>query len=68
MGAPTFKHADVQRLIRAATAAGLVVEAVEIAVDGALRVLTARPTRGVAVNDDGDWVSDAGAPQDHGRA
>ena len=63
-----FRQKDVERLIRGVQARGLEVEAVEIAVDGALRILTRRPAPGVAVNDDDDWTSLAGATQDHGRA
>lgn len=65
MGRLTFKQCDVERAVRAAKAVGLVVEAVEISVDGAIRLLTSRPAPGVAVNDDQDWVTFAGAAQDH---
>lgn len=60
--------AQIDLLIARAQAAGLTIEAVEISVDGAPRVLTRRPSPGVAVNDDDDWVTLAGATQDHGRA
>lgn len=63
-----FKQTDLERAIRAATAGGLVVKAVEIAVDGALRILTAPKETGVGVNDDDDWVSLAGSTQDPRRA
>lgn len=66
--AASFKQSDVERLVRAAKAADLIVEAVEIAVDGAIRVLTRRPAGGVPVNDDADWVTLAGETQDHRRA
>lgn len=55
-------------LIERATAAGLTVEAVEISVDGCPRVLTRRPTPGVALNDDTDWVDLAGEKTAAGRA
>jgi hypothetical protein len=63
-----FRLADVDRLIERVSAHGLTVEAVEITVDGAVRVLTSRPAPGVALNDDDDWVSLAGQTQDLGRA
>lgn len=59
---------DIDKLVERAAACGLTVEAVEITVDGALRVLTRRPAPGVALNDDDDWVTLAGQTQDHGRA
>lgn len=65
----SFRQSDVERLVRAAAAGGLIIEAVEVAVDGAIRVLTRRPAEsGVPVNDDADWVTLAGATQDHRRA
>lgn len=63
-----FKQSDIERLIRGAQALGLTVEAVEIAADGAIRVLTRRPLPGVALNDDDDWVNLAGETTDHRRA
>ena len=60
--------AQIDLLIERAVKAGLTVEAVEISVDGAVRVLTRRPTPGVALNDTGSWVDLAGQAQDHGRA
>lgn len=63
-----FRVADVDRLVQRVTALGLNVEAVEITVDGAVRVLTRRPPPGAAVNDDDDWVSLAGQTKDLGRA
>lgn len=68
MSRAAFKQIDVERAIRSVEARGLKVEAVEIAVDGAIRVLTSRPRLGVALNDDDDWVSLAGATTDLGRA
>jgi hypothetical protein len=59
---------DVDLLVKRAQAHGLSVEAVEITVDGAVRVLTQRPKPGVALNDDESWVDLAGETQDHGRA
>lgn len=59
---------DVDLLIGRAQALGLTVEAVEITVDGAVRVLTFRPPPGVALNDDADWVDLAGEAQAVGRA
>ena len=43
-----FRQGDVERLVRAAVAGGLDVQAVEIGTDGAIRVLTRRfaPTAG----------------------
>ncbi|MDB5448082.1 MAG: hypothetical protein JWQ97_3399 [Phenylobacterium sp.] len=63
-----IRQADVDVLIRRAVACGLIVEAVEITVDGSVRILTHRPTGGVALNDDESWVDLAGQTQDHGRA
>jgi len=63
-----FRQGDVERLVRAAVAGGLDVQAVEIGTDGAIRVLTRRPSPGVPVNDDADWVTLAGQAQDHRRA
>lgn len=68
MSRQTFKQSDLERACRSVIACGLKVEAVEIAVDGSLRVLTSRPAPGVALNDDEDWVALAGTAQDHGRA
>jgi len=68
LGRPAFKQCDLDRVIRTMQARGLSVAAVEISVDGALRVLTGKPAPGVALNDDDDWVSLAGQAQDHGRA
>lgn len=55
-------------LIERAQAHGLAIEAVEISVDGTPRILTRRPAPGVALNDDDDWVSLAGATKASGRA
>lgn len=55
-----FRQADLQRAIRGVLALGLEVQAVEVGLDGAIRVLTRKPAPGVAVNDDEDWVSHAG--------
>jgi hypothetical protein len=60
--------AMVDLLIERAQAHGLTVEAVEISVEGAPRVLTRRPAPGVAVNDDLDWVGLAGETKAAGRA
>lgn len=68
MGRPLFKQCDVERACRGVRATGLNIEAVEISVDGAIRVLTSRPSPGVALNDDMNWVDLAGATQDHRRA
>ena len=62
------RQRDVDLLLDRAQACGLAVEAVEITVDGSVRILTRRPAPGVALNDDGDWTDLAGAPQDHRRA
>jgi hypothetical protein len=59
---------DADLLIERAQAHGLTVEAVEITVDGAVRVLTHRPAPGVALNDDHDWVTLAGETKAAGRA
>jgi len=59
---------QIDLLVERAKAHGLTVEAVEITVDGAVRVLTRRPAPGVPVNDDDSWVDLAGQTQDHGRA
>jgi hypothetical protein len=59
---------DIDLLLAKAAERGLTVEAVEITVDGAARILTSRPTPGVALNDDESWVDLAGETQDHGRA
>lgn len=59
---------QIDLLIERVQAAGLSIEAVEITVDGAPRVLTHRPAPGVAVNDDLDWVSLAGETKAVGRA
>lgn len=60
--------AQIDLLIERAQAHGLTVEAVEITVDGAPRILTQRPLPGVGLNDNDDWVALAGQTQDHGRA
>jgi hypothetical protein len=65
MGALTFRQTDLERAVRGCRAAGLTVEAVEIAVDGSIRVLTRRPAPGVPVNDDENWIDHAGQAQDH---
>lgn len=59
---------QVDLLIERATACGLTVEAVEITVEGAVRILTRRPAPGLALNANEDWVSLAGETQDIGRA
>lgn len=59
---------EVDLLIERAAAHGLTIEAVEITVDGGVRILTQRPSPGVALNDDDSWVDLAGQTQDHGRA
>lgn len=66
--AAKFKQADVERAIRASVAAGLEIKAVEIAVDGSVRVLTHGGQPGVALNENDDWVDLAGSTQDHRRA
>jgi hypothetical protein len=62
------RQADVDLLIGRAAACGLSIEAVEITVDGSVRILTRRPPPGVALNDDVSWVDLAGNSTDHGRA
>jgi hypothetical protein len=59
---------QIDLLIERAQAHGLTIEAVEISVDGAPRVLTRRPVGGVALNDDVDWVTLAGETKAAGRA
>lgn len=68
MSRRTVRAAEVDTLIACAEARGLTVEAVEITVEGAVRILTRRPVRGVALNDDDDWVNLAGEPKVAGRA
>lgn len=63
-----FRQSDVARAIRGVQSTGLTVKSVEFAVDGALRVLTHAPSGGVAVNENEDWVSDAGQAEDDRRA
>ena len=63
-----IRAADVDLLIERAAACGLAVEAVEITVDGSVRILTRRPVGAVALNDDADWVDLAGETQAAGRA
>ena len=55
-----FRQCDLERAIRGVLALGLEVQAVEVGLDGAIRVLTRRPAPGVPVNDDEDWVTHAG--------
>lgn len=64
--APLTQMIDL--LIERAQAAGLPIEAVEISVDGCPRILTRRPSPGVALNDDVDWVDLAGETKAAGRA
>lgn len=64
--APRASEVDI--LIGCVEARGMTVEAVEITVDGSVRILTRRPLPGVALNDDVSWVDLAGQAQDHGRA
>lgn len=59
---------EIDTLIERALAKGLTIEAVEMTVDGCPRILTRRPSPGVALNDDESWVDLAGETQDHGRA
>jgi hypothetical protein len=59
---------EIDALIGCAEARGLTVEAVEITIDGAVRVLTRRPSTGVALNDDVSWVDLAGETKAAGRA
>jgi hypothetical protein len=60
--------ARLDLLIERALALGLAIEAVEISPEGAPRILTRRPTPGVALNDDTDWVDLAGETKAAGRA
>jgi hypothetical protein len=68
MSRAAFKASDVRRVLAWVQSSGLSVEAVEITVDGSLRVLTTRPQAGVAVNQNEDWVSHAGAKTDLGHS
>lgn len=54
-----FRQCDVERAVRGVTGAGLSVKAVEISVDGSIRVLTgaAEEAAEFAAN---DWVDRAG--------
>lgn len=60
----SFRAADVRRVLAWIQSSGLSVEAVEITVDGSLRVLTTRPSPAVAVNQNEDWVAHAGQETD----
>lgn len=64
---PIFRQADVKRAIDSVRSTGLAIKSVEFTVDGAFRVLTQAGDPGVAVNENVDWVSDAGAAQDDRR-
>lgn len=68
MSRRAVRAVEIDLLIERAEEHGLTIEAVEITVDGAVRVLTRRPLPGVALNDDDSWVDLAGQTQDHGRA
>lgn len=68
MSARPSLAAKIDLLIERAIALGLTVEAVEISPEGAPRILTRRPTPGVAVNDDQSWVDLAGTTETTGRA
>lgn len=62
MSRRTIRAREVDLLIARALAAGLIVEAIEITPDGALRVLTQRPTqKGAALLDD-SWLDLVGRP------
>lgn len=62
MSRRTIRAREVDLLIARTLAAGLVVEAIEITPEGALRVLTQRPTQSGAALPDDNWVDLAGLP------